>query len=256
MTLRRSHRLIFLLAALALLSLASAHAQDVSLFGEQPNQELQGEGWPGFLDYIFLANFILSLLLATVLGALIAYHPKSHRRLDSIEDVEMPKIFIMYAVVGAVIGTMVLKYGLVVGLVVFGIGGLIRFRTSLGSATQTGRLIFVTLIGLCSGLDLPHVSVVATAFGFVMIYVLDSRATYRITIKGLSPGNLQEAASIYRSVLEQQGCRILGEKKDFNKAFIAFVFRTPSSVARDDLEHLLEIDVPDDVKGSIDWESA
>ncbi|MFQ5569924.1 MAG: hypothetical protein ACE5G0_09630 [Rhodothermales bacterium] len=231
-----------------------AWAQD-NPFAAEPGQELTGEGWEGFMDYRFLGLSVLSLLLATVLGAVIAYHPKSQRTVESIEEVEAPKIYIMYAVVGAVIGIMVLKYGLVIGFVVFGIGGLVRFRSNLRSATKTGRVIFVTLIGLSSGLDLPHVAILATAFGFVLIYVLDARITYRIVVKGLPRARVGDAAEIYRSVLEQQGGRILSEKKNFTKLEVAFIFRAPHRVGRDDLEHLLEIEIPEEMQGSIDWET-
>lgn len=244
---------MLLVAAMALLVTPSL-GQEVPGFGTS-SQELVGEGWQGFLDFWFLGRALLSLLLATFLAALIAYHPRSHRRVDSLDEVEVPKILIMYAVVGAVIGIMVLKYGLVVGFVVFGIGGLIRFRTDLGSATKTGRVIFVTVMGLCAGLDLPHVAVVATGFGFILIYVLDARPAYRIIVKGLVAEHVPEAAEFYRSVLEQQGCRILGEKKDFNKGQVSLVFRSSPQVDREDLTHLFEVDVPEEVKGLVDWQT-
>ncbi len=77
-------------------------------FTAESNQELTGEGWKGFQDYRFLGNSLVALLLATALGAVIAYHPKSRRTMESIEDVAAPKIYIMYGVVGALIGIMVL----------------------------------------------------------------------------------------------------------------------------------------------------
>lgn len=231
-------------------------AQDLPFLPEPATQELQGEGWAGFTDLPFLGNLLLSLVLATVLAALIAYHPKYRRQMESIEAAEMPKIFIMYAVVGSIIGTMVLKYGIVVGLVVFGIGGLIRFRTNLGSATRTGRLIFVTVIGLCSGLDLPHVAVISTGFGFGLIYLFEGRVTYRIEVKGLKSASVKDAADFYRSTIEQEGCRILSEAKDFNKGNVAFVFRAPPATGREDLEYLFEVDVPEESRGTVDWERA
>lgn len=256
MTRRRRYATIALLGWVVWMCVSpmDVQAQD-NPFITEPTQELTGEGWEGFRDYGFLWNSLLALLLATVLGAVIAYHPKSQRTIESIEDVEAPKIYIMYAVVGAVIGIMVLKYGLVIGFVVFGIGGLVRFRSNLRSATRTGRVIFVTLIGLSSGLDLPHVAILATAFGFGLIYVLDARITYRIVVKGLPPERVGDAAEVYRSVLEQQGGRILSEKKNFGKAEVAFVFRASHRIGRDDLEHLFEVEIPEEMQGAVDWET-
>lgn len=212
------------------------------------------EGWHGFTDIAFLVNMVLTLLLAAFLGFLIGYHPRHMQVADTLEEIEAPKVHILYAVIGAVIGILVLKYGLVVGFVVFGIGGLIRFRTILRSAGLTGNVIFVTLIGLSCGLNLPHVAVIATAFGFVLIYFLEARAAYRIDIKSVPEGRVVEAAVAYRTLLEQHGCRIVGEKKSPTKAKVMLIFRCRHHVTRDKLEELLETQIDPSLKGSVDWE--
>src|SRR5512146_1084673 len=161
-------------------------------------------GWSGFLDVSFLAGAALALVLASVLGAAIAYHPSLRRTVDSLEEAEAHKVYVLSAGIGAITGMMVLKYGVAVGFVVFGIGGLIRFRTDLRSAPMTGRLIFVTLIGLSCGLDLPALAVLATAFGFLLIAVLGARIDYRIAVKGLTAASIPAAARAYRAVLERE----------------------------------------------------
>ena len=45
-----------------------------------------------------------------MLLVVIAYHPASRRKAASFEELEQPKTFIMYAMVGAVIGVMVSIY--------------------------------------------------------------------------------------------------------------------------------------------------
>ncbi len=196
-------RILWLAFSLVLVASTAWSQQGVDFLMQEP-QSL-GEGWQGFTDLGFLVNTLLTLTLAAILGAMIAYHPKHVQTADTLEEIEAPKVFIMYAVIGALIGILVVKYGLVVGFVLFGIGGLIRFRTVLRSASLTGHVIFVTLIGLSCGLDLPHVAVLTTAFGFVLIYALNARITYRINIRALPPELIADAAAAYRGVLEQQG---------------------------------------------------
>jgi hypothetical protein len=220
----------------------------VSAAGERPEQ-----GWHGFLDGRFLFNAALTLTLAAVLGALIGYHPKRLRAADTLEEVKAPKVYTMYAVVGAIIGIMVLEYGLVVGFVVFGIGGLIRFRTDLRSASLTGQVILVTLIGLSCGLNLPHVAVLATAFGFALIYVLDARVTYRMEVQGVRADKVADTAAAYRGVLEEQGCRVMSERKSPGKQRVVFIFHAPQRVTRQRLEERLDKLDPS-LKGAIDWE--
>jgi len=242
--------------AFSLLLVAStAWSQQVSDFDVQKS-ELKAEGWQGFADLGFLGNAFLTLTLAAVLGAIIAYHPRYMRAADTFEELEAPKIYIMYAVMGALIGIMVVKYGLIIGFVLFGIGGLIRFRTVLRSAHLTGNVILVTLIGLLSGLELPHVAVLATVFSFVLVYVLHARVTYRIDIRAVPREFVAEAAAAYRSVLEKQGCRILSEKKNPEKERVSFIFRTSPKVTRHQLEDLFETRVDASLRGSLDWEIA
>jgi hypothetical protein len=213
-----------------------------------------GEGWQGFADVGFLVGALLTLLLAAILGAIIAYHPKHGQTADTLQEIEAPKVYIIYAVIGAIIGIMVVKYGLVVGFVLFGIGGLIRFRTSLRSASMTGRVIFTTLIGLSCGLDLPHVAVMATVFGYVLIYILEWSVAYRIDIKALPSKGVAEAAAAYRALLEQEDCRIVSEKKDPQKKRVIFIFRSSKHVTHHYLQDLLETQIDGSLKGSVDWE--
>jgi hypothetical protein len=216
--------------------------------------ELIVDGWIGFTDHEFLINMLLTLTLAAVLGAIIAYHPRYRLSADTLAELEAPKVFIMYAVIGALIGIMVVKYGLVIGFVLFGIGGLIRFRTVLRSADLTGHVIFVTLIGLSAGLELPHVAVLATAFGFVLVYVLHLRITFRIEVRALPRELVTEAAGAYRKVLEQQGCRIMSEKKNPAKERVSFIFRTSAKVSQRQLEDAFELQIDEPIRGSLDWE--
>ena len=245
-------RILWLAFSLVLFVSTAWSQQGVDFLTQEP--ESLGEGWRGFADLGFLVNTLLTLTLAAILGAMIAYHPKHVQTADTLEEIEAPKVFIMYAVIGALIGILVVKYGLVVGFVLFGIGGLIRFRTVLRSASLTGHVIFVTLIGLSCGLDLPHVAVLTTVFGFVLIYVLNARITYRINIRALPPERIADAAAAYRGVLEQQGCHIMSEKKNPEREKVTFIFRNARDVTRRQLEDILDTNIDASLKGFLDWE--
>ncbi|MDA1369484.1 MAG: hypothetical protein O2971_01815 [Proteobacteria bacterium] len=243
-----------LLLVIVLLSFAPASvAQSMTDLLVQ-DQQVLGEGWSGFTDVRFLLNALLTLTLATVLGAIIAYHPKHVQRADTLEEIEAPKVFITYAMIGAIIGIMVVKYGLVVGFVLFGIGGLIRFRTILRSATLTGHVIFVTLIGLSCGLDLPHVAVLSTAFGFVLIFILDAKTTYRMYVRALPLERVPEAAASYRALLEAHGCRVMSEKKDPERQRFTLIFRSAEHTAVSELQALVDKNIDPQLFGTIDWE--
>ncbi|HZZ88458.1 MAG TPA: hypothetical protein VFE13_09000, partial [Caulobacteraceae bacterium] len=200
---------------------------------DAPTGPLASVGWAGFADMHFMADSLGALLLAVVLGAAIGFHPTTRRTVDRLHEAELPKVFIMYAFIGAVIGVTVREFGMVIGVVVFGIGGLIRFRTDTGSTRDTGRLIVVTLAGLIAGLGLPHFAVIATAFAFVMIYLFDSTPACRIKIEHLPAGRVNDCADAYRGVLLANGCNVIAEHKSFVKERLEFVFRLPRRGTRD-----------------------
>ena len=214
----------------------------------------RGEGFAGFGDWDFMLKTIFNLSLAAALGALIGFHPRSMRTADTLQEVEAPKVDIMYATIGALVGIMVVKYGLVIGFVLFGIGGLIRFRTVMRSTNLTGQVILVTLAGLSCGLDLPHVGVMATLFGWVLIYILEGKVTYLIDIRALPKAHMLEAMNAYRHALESSGSRIIGEKKRPSARRVQFIFQPGKNQSRADIEQIMLSQVDESLRGFIDWE--
>ena len=220
---------------------------------DAPSGPLSSVGWAGFADMHFMADSFGALALAIALGAVIGFHPTTTRTVDRLQEADMPKIFIMYAFIGAVIGVTVREFGLVIGVVVFGIGGLIRFRTDTGSTRDTGRLIVVTLAGLSAGLGLPHFAIITTAFAFVLIYLFDTSPTCRVRIEQLPADRLSESVDAHRAALVAGGCKIITEHRSVPKARVEYVFRLPRRGTREGL-HAALCEVHIDLRGEIDWE--
>jgi hypothetical protein len=210
-------------------------------------------GWSGLLDVRFILSSLGILLLATLLGALIGYHPATKRTIDKLHEADMPHVYVMYAVIGAIIGVAVREFGTVVGVVVFGIGGLIRFRSSTDSTRDTVRLIIVTLAGLIAGLGLLHFAVMITLFAFVLIYFFDTSPPFRIRIEALPKGRTLDCACAYREVLKAHGCSIISEHHSIEKERVEFVFRLPRRSSRMRLDaELCAIAI--ELRGDVDWE--
>src|SRR6476619_2100836 len=122
-----------------------------------------GPGWAGFADPSSYMRYAVVLFAATASGAVLAYHPAHRGRQVTILDVEQQKTLIIYSVVGALIAE-ICAVNPSMAFVIFGIGGLMRFRTDTGESKSTGNTIMATLIGLCWGLGLELVAVLATLY--------------------------------------------------------------------------------------------
>ena len=211
------------------------------------------QGWHAFLDGWRLVDMCIVFLLAAVLGAVIAYHPRTRAKASTLAELEQPKTFIMYALVGAVIAKIV-EANSAMAFVVFGIGGLMRFRTDVGPAKDTGRVILTAVVGVCCGLKLLVVAVVATAFGWILLWMLEKETFTRLLVKGLPHDMVGASADSYRRVLADSGIRVLGERKKLLEGQVAFVLATPESFDRERLEQLFVLGVPDSMRGALDWD--
>jgi len=209
--------------------------------------------WSGLTDWRFMVASVAILLLAALLGAMIGYHPATRRTIDGLHEADMPHVYVMYAVIGAVIGVAVREFGTVVGVVVFGIGGLIRFRSATDSTRDTVRLIIVTLVGLIAGLGLLHFAVIITLFTFALIYVFDTSPPYRIRVEGIAKDRAGRCTEVYRGILKAHGCSIIAEHHSLEKARIEFVFRLPRRSTRDRLDVELR-SIAADLRGEVNWE--
>lgn len=213
-----------------------------------------GIGWQAFTDVERIAQMLVVLVVAVLLAAIIAYHPATRAKATTLEQIEQPKTFMMYSMVGALVAIIV-KVQPSMALVVFGIGGLMRFRTEVGEAKDTGRVILVTVIGLCCGLELYVVAVLATVLAWALIFALERRAVGRLVVQGLDKQRISAAAEAHVELLRELGCVILGEQRRVDKASVAIIHRAPTGVDRRRIEQRIA-ELPDELRGTINWETS
>ncbi|HEX4352458.1 MAG TPA: hypothetical protein VHZ95_06080 [Polyangiales bacterium] len=209
-----------------------------------------GPGWDAFSQPDQYLHAAMVLLAATASGAILANHPVYRGRPVTLDTLEQRKTIIIYSSVGALIA-IICTVAPSMAFVIFGIGGLMRFRTNLGESTTTGQTIMGTLIGLCWGLGLQLVGAIATLYFWGMIYLLEAATIHKLTI-GIATANMQRSADAYREVLTRAGCRILGHGKSFKKGQMNFVVRMRRGLGSDEVFRALSA-IPDDLRGTLDW---
>ena len=210
------------------------------------------DGWRGFSDGWLLLDMSVVLALALALGAVIAYHPTSRRKATSLEQLDQPKTFLMYSMVAAV-SAQIVEIQPAMAFVIFGIGGLMRFRTDVGVAKDTGRVILVTVVGLCCGLKIYVVAVLATLAGFAVIHVLEQVVAGSIIVGGLETMRIPRVALAYRAALTEVGCTVVREQAEASKGRVIFVLRAPARIHREKIAARLDA-VPEDARGVVEFE--
>jgi len=150
---------------------------------------------------------------------------------------------VVLAVVGAVVAELV-QVNSSMALVIFGIGGLIRFRTVLDNPKITGKAILCVLLGLACGLGQWATAVFVTVFAWLLILYLEMHLSARVKIRVGEKGNVQDTYKAVVDALKVLHCRvksssILSEKRQV----IALVF-IPSGVDPKELEAQLLAKLP------------
>ena len=212
------------------------------------------KSWWAFKEWKLLLALLVALLLAVVLAALIAYHPSSYGKAQSLTEMEAPKTYIIYAIVGAVCGRL-LAIEPMIGMALFGLGGLMRFRTDVGATKDTGRVIMVTVVGLCCGYNQPAVAVFATLLTWIFIYLMERNVVYRLMIKGLPKERLVQAEKAYSELLEERDCRIISSKTNFVKVQFSITFRGKRGLDTDDIEAAISESIPAELQGAVEWQT-
>ena len=210
------------------------------------------EGWSSFSDHLLVLDMVLVLLAALALGAFIGYHPSIRRRASNLEQFEQPKTLLMYAVVAAVVA-LIVQVQPAMAFVIFGIGGLLRFRTEAGDAKDTGRVILVTVLGLCCGLKIYIVALPAAVIGWLLIFVLEQQVTGIIRVSGVGEERMHEATRTHRALIAGAGCKIIGEQTKFIKREFTFVVKAPPTLDRAKLQAEFDALAPE-LRGVVDWE--
>ena len=208
-------------------------------------------GWDAFRDPQQYLHYVLVLLLATATGALLAYHPVYRRRGVTLDVLEQRKTMIVYSVVGALVA-LVCAAAPSMAFVIFGIGGLMRFRTDTGTSKATGHTIVATLIGLCWGLGLMLAASLATTFVWLLTYVLEASGVVQLNVGGIAIADMPRATEAYRDVVARAGGAVLGHSKHFKSEQLRFVLRLPRDTTPEQLNQQLAA-IPDPLRGTPDF---
>ncbi|OSQ52424.1 hypothetical protein [Marivita geojedonensis] len=188
--------------------------------------DIHDRGWAQLRDLEEVSEFLFALVEAMAMTAAIAFHPRIVARRRGSNDWDLPRSMFLYALIGLVVGFLVIHHGVLIGFVVFGIGGLFRFRMETLSASDTALMIFVALIGLSIGLDLPVMALLLTIAAAVVLSVFSRQLHISIEIKFDNTEDFTGKVARLRDALSAEGFATRTVTKSKFKPFAEIVLST------------------------------
>lgn len=165
-----------------------------------------------------LGQFLLQMVFMLALSAAIAFHPMRRRRKKSLASLTAPRIFLLYSLIGMAIGFLVVQYGYLIGFVVFGIGGLLRFRSTFENRADTAEVVLVTALGLCTGLNLLPIAIVIGLSAWCIIWFTDSAMGCALQIRCATDEELETQIELVQQKLAELGWKMETIEHSFERA--------------------------------------
>jgi hypothetical protein len=151
----------------------------------------------------YVLDLVLGFALSLLMGLMLTAWPRSLAPRDPVEAADERNGAVIVALVGCLAAELVqsserLSLGAEIALVLFGIGGLIRFRTVFGDPRRTGLMILITILGLCCGMS--QYAVALLAFGVIWLvrffFLSSVRLIIRVRVRrGGDPEQVRVAAT-------------------------------------------------------------
>lgn len=210
--------------------------------GVLPDLQVRSQGWSQIANIDEMLEFLLALVEVAGLTFIVAMHPFIRNSRTTRADYERPRALFLYGLVGMVVGFLVLHHGYIIGFVIFGIGGLLRFRAESTSTADTTRLILMTLLGLCVGLDLPVIAFFAAICGWVAVLAFGRSEKFDLEVKFKEKGDVQHNMEVLASALDARGVKTLEMTKAKFKPLVQLVVEAGAGQHRADLiRHMTEL---------------
>ena len=205
-----------------------------------------GGGWQQVYNLRELQAFAIDVMVTLALAALISFHPVRMAARTAPADHVMPRLFLLYALIGMAIGFLVIQHGYIIGFVVFGIGALLRFRSRLDDPIDTVEMILVTVLGLCVGLDLPVMAVLIGIVSWCLIWFSGQTTPIEVRLQADDANTLEAGISSIRDVSGKCGWREVHFHRSRSKHSARMVILVKTKQGLEDTEEALNDGLPPD----------
>jgi uncharacterized membrane protein YhiD involved in acid resistance len=196
-----------------------------------------------------LRDAAIRLPLAVVLGSMLALRPS--RRGTPPRRAAVVQTQIILAVVGSAI-MLVVGESMARAFGIVGVASLIRYRSKIDDPKDAVVMLAALAVGLAAGTGLYALSVFATVFLVITLWVIESfepqTRTFELSVKlGDKTASLQPQIE---AVLRRFRARF--ELRQMSEEEASYIVTTPSSLRTDQAAQLL-MQLDPDGKGAVVW---
>lgn len=210
---------------------------------------LMTESWSLFRHGPYVLDVLLGFVLSIVLALLLTAWPRSLVPHDPVAAAEERNGGVIVSMVGCLAAELVqssehLTMGAEIALVVFGIGGLIRFRTVFGDPRRTGLMILITILGLCCGMSQYALAALAFVVIWWVRYLLLSRTTVVVRVRTRKGTDVEQARAAAVAAVSGRGATIFMNKVRRDGRTVELQAYQRGSIDETDLRETLEDAIP------------
>ncbi|MFM7052038.1 MAG: hypothetical protein ACKOYN_07915 [Planctomycetota bacterium] len=172
---------------------------------------------------------VAAIALAVALASLLAWHPRARRPRAALDGEEERRTLIVLGMIGAIVASLVLV-DQAMAFVVFGIGGLVRFRTILRTPQLTGKAILVIVIGLACGLTQYLMAVVVAVAAWLVIWWLNGSRPARVRIRVPAGTDLVRIELVAADALRRMRCKVASARLGATGRSVHLMVRIPTAL--------------------------
>ena len=197
----------------------------------------------------YVTDLVLGLGSSIVVALALTSTPRRASRFDPVARSEQRKATVICALIGCIAAELVqaseqFLLGAEIALVLFGIGGLVRFRTLFDDAGQTGVAIVATVLGLACGMSEYSLVALSLAVVFLVNWWMHSVAIVQVRVKVRKNVDLAQAQAAVTGILQQRDFSVLRETPDTGERTLEVHARTAADFDTDSLAQAIRDAVP------------
>lgn len=197
----------------------------------------------------YVVDLILGFGLSLLMGLMLTAWPRSLAPRDPVEAADERNGAVIVALVGCLAAELVqsserLSLGAEIALVLFGIGGLIRFRTVFGDPRRTGLMILITILGLCCGMSQYAVALLAFAVIWMVRYFFLSSVRLIIRVRVRRGGDPEQVRVAATGALAGHGATVEQSTVRKGGRTVQITARAKGSISETDIRLAIEDALP------------